>query len=258
MRGIAVTEDLNSPEVRQTLIEDRAVGGAHLNLASLVTEFGVSADTIRRDLLALEARGIVRRVRGGALPVRRPAIPMARRMEADPADVSAVVSASLPLIEDGMVLMLDGGTTILQLARAMPTLPRGLVVTPSPAVAMVTLASGTPTHLVGGRLSPFGGVAVGRAAERAVTEVAADLALIGACGIDAAFGLSADDPDEAALKTAMIETSARAAVLTGAAKIGRRARHRVVECNALHLLVTDATVEQTADLEDTGLEVRHA
>ena len=123
---------------------------------------------------------------------------------------------------------------------------------------LVGLLEGTMSALGCSEVEAEGEEGTRTSTQRAVAEVAADLALIGACGIDAAFGLSADDPDEAALKTAMIETSARAAVLTGAAKIGRRARHRVVECTALHLLVTDATVEQTADLEDTGLEVRHA
>lgn len=250
--------ELNAPEARQAMIEDRVARGKYLSLAALVAEFGVSADTVRRDLLALEARGILRRVRGGALPVARPAAPMASRMQTEDTTAEAVAGAALELVDDGMVLMLDGGTTVLRLARALPALPRGLVVTPSPIIAMVTMGAGTPTHLVGGRLSPFGGIAVGRTAEQAVGAVAADLALIGACGFEAQFGLSADDPDEAALKVAMIGASARAAVLTGAAKVGRRARHRVVACEALDLLVTDATASQTAAIEESGLEVRHA
>ncbi|SFH39548.1 transcriptional regulator, DeoR family [Palleronia marisminoris] len=250
--------DLNSPEARQAMLEARAGEGASLSLPALVAEFRVSPDTVRRDLLALEARGIVRRVRGGALPVMRMVAPMATRMRSDDAAAEAVAVAALSLVEDGMVLMLDGGTTVLRLARALPALPRGLVVTPAPAVAMATLAAGTPTHLIGGRLSPFGGVAVGRSAEQAVGAVAADLALMGACGIEAGFGLSADDADEAALKAAMVAASAMSAVLTGAAKVGRRARHRVAECAALDLLVTDATPEQTAEMEETGLEIRHA
>ncbi|WP_375261837.1 DeoR/GlpR family DNA-binding transcription regulator [Palleronia sp.] len=240
------------------MLEDRVARGLSLSLTALVAEFGISADTARRDLLALEARGVLRRVRGGALPVARPAAPMASRMQGADDAAEAIAAAALALVEDGMVLMLDGGTTVLRLARVLPPLPRGLIVTPSPAVAITTMGAGTPTYLVGGRLSPFGGIAVGRTAEQAVEAVAADLALLGACGLDAGFGLSADDADEAAVKAAMIGASARTVVLTGAAKIGRRARHRVVACEALDLLVTDASAGQTAAIEESGLEVRHA
>ncbi|MDV7143416.1 DeoR/GlpR family DNA-binding transcription regulator [Tropicimonas sp. TH_r6] len=249
---------LNTPETRQQRLRERVADGEALILTKLAAEFDVSIDTIRRDLLALEAEGKVQRVRGGALPVAPPSVPVMERLDCGRATGDRLARAALPLVEDGMVLMLDGGTSVLQLARALPPLPRALVVTPAPAVALETLARGTETILIGGRLSRFGGLAVGQAAVTAIADIAADLCVLGACGIEAGFGLSADDPDEAALRQAMAQTSARVSVLTGAVKLGRRARHRVRPCSELDLLITDAEAALTAPLAETGLEIVHA
>ena len=72
---------LNTPEARQGILKGRAAEGSPLVLTHLAEEFGVSTDTIRRDLLALEAQGAVQRVRGGALPVAAPAAPMLERLK---------------------------------------------------------------------------------------------------------------------------------------------------------------------------------
>ncbi|WP_068118176.1 DeoR/GlpR family DNA-binding transcription regulator [Tropicimonas marinistellae] len=249
---------LNSPEARQAILRVRATSGAPLVLGTLAEEFGVSVDTIRRDLLALEAAGMVQRVRGGALPVMPVSDPMSTRIRTPSPAAERIAAAALGLIEDGMVLMLDGGTTVAKLAATLPPLPRSLVVTPAPVVATATLAAGIETLLIGGRLSAFGGIAVGQGTCEAISNVSVDVCFLGACGLDAAFGLSADDLDEAAVRRAMHGASRKTAVLTGEPKLGRRARHRVLPCDALDVLVTDAGGAKTAPLAETGLEIRHA
>ncbi|MFD0980533.1 DeoR/GlpR family DNA-binding transcription regulator [Tropicimonas aquimaris] len=249
---------LNTPDARQATLRTRAAAGVPLSLAALADEFGVSRDTIRRDLLVLEAEGALRRVRGGALPVTPPAEPLATRMRRPNVAAGRIAAAALPLVEDGMVLMLDGGTTVAHLVASLPPLPRALAVTPSPAVATATLAAGIETVLIGGKLSAFGGISTGADACGAIAGVAADICFLGACGLEAGFGLAADHLDEAAVKRAMQAASARSVVLAGAEKLGRRARHRVATCAELDLLVTDAAPQDTAALAATGLEIRHA
>jgi DeoR/GlpR family transcriptional regulator of sugar metabolism len=249
---------LNSPEGRQSVLRARAAAGAPLPMAALAEEFGVSVDTIRRDLLALEAEGAIQRVRGGALPVMRPVEPLAARMRTSGAAADRIASRAMDLIEDGMVVMLDGGTTLARLAAQLPPLPNALIVTPAPAVAVATLAAGIETVLVGGQVSALGGMAVGQRACEAVSATAADLCMLGACGLEATFGLSADRLDEAAVKAAMRAASSRTAVLTDRSKLGRRARHQVVPCAELDLLVTDASPDETISFHEAGLEVRFA
>lgn len=245
---------LSTPDTRQDILRRRLAAGQMLAAAALADEFGVSSDTIRRDLVALEAAGVARRTRGGVLPVLQPAAPMGERRSTV---APALVAAAARLIEDGMAIAIDGGTTMLALARALPAAPRTLVVTPSPAIALICIEKGISAHLIGGRLSRAGGVAVGADAERAVASTAVDLCFLGVCGLDAAFGLGADDPDEASLKRSMAGAAGRTVAVAGAEKIGRRARHRALAAEALDLLFTDASGEGIEALTAAGVVVRH-
>lgn len=257
---LRMTPDLHfhSPEARQALMRDRLMRGETLQLATLASEFGISVDSARRDLKALETQGFGRCIRGGALPVARVAPPTLSRLTQDVDARARIVAATLPLIEDGMVLMMDGGTTVLALAQALPHSPGGLVVTPSPVVAQVTLEKGIPTQLIGGRLSPSGAIAVGHSAVTQVSAVAADIAFLGACGIDAARGLTSDDADEADVKRAMALCAHATWVPTVAAKIGRVTRHAVLPLDAITGLVTDATPAVTQPYAAANIEVIHA
>ncbi|MFT4012595.1 MAG: DeoR/GlpR family DNA-binding transcription regulator [Paracoccus sp. (in: a-proteobacteria)] len=245
------------PELRQQALMRRLDQGQPLTLAAAARQFGVSSDTIRRDLKALQDRGLARVIRGGALPVARPVRPTLERLGEGAEQIRRLVDAALPLIRDGMAIGLDGGTTVLALAQSLPPLPGSLVVTPAPAVALASLAAGIPTQLVGGRLSASGAISVGHAAVDALSGSALDLAFLGVCGLEAGFGLGADDLDESEVKRAMIAAGHRSVALTLQAKIGRRARHRVASCDRISLLITDASVAQTAALAATGLEVRN-
>ncbi|MGP6086630.1 DeoR/GlpR family DNA-binding transcription regulator [Antarctobacter jejuensis] len=247
----------NVPEARQSLLRARLQRGLPLEVQALASEFGVSIDTVRRDLKLLQSQGVARCVRGGAMPVSRPGPDALTRVATSGARNEALAAAALPLIEDGMVLMMDGGATVLALAQVMPALPDCLVVTPAPAVALACLAAGVKTQLIGGRLSPSGAITVGHAAVRELEDIAADLVFLGVCGIDPGFGFSADDRDEADVKRAMISASHRAVAVTGAAKLNRRARHRVCPCEELDLMITDAATRTTAGFSEAGLEVRN-
>lgn len=233
--------ELNNPFVRRNLLTDRLKQGTTLVASQLAEEFAVSLDTIRRDLLALEEEGIACRVRGGAMPVRQPPAPLVRRMatERNPA-LDLMARAALNLIEDGMSIMFDGGMSVQKIAELLPSMPKSLAITPSPAVAQVTLSKAIPTFLIGGRLSGLGGVAVGREAEDQLANRAADIAFLGVCGLDPGFGLSADDDEEANLKRAMIKASSRTCLVTAEAKLDLRARHKVVDCNQIDIIITDA------------------
>nr|WP_319247627.1 DeoR/GlpR family DNA-binding transcription regulator [uncultured Celeribacter sp.] len=246
------------PELRQNALRRRLERGSALFLSTAAKEFGVSVDSIRRDLKALEEQGIARCIRGGALPVARPVRPALERMATTGELADRLAEAALPLVEDGMVLAFDGGTNVLALAQRLPALPNSLAVTPAPAVALATLAAGIPTQLIGGRVSVSGAISVGPDTIAALAGIAVDLAFLGVCGLEAEFGLSADDADESHTKRAMIAASHRSIVLTGAEKLGRRARHRVVPCDALDIMITDADECATASLASTGLDILNA
>ena len=250
--------DLNNPDVRREALAERLSEKTPLVCSALAREYKVSLDTIRRDLIALERQGLVRRVRGGAVPVSRPLPPYHLRAQDPQPAVQALAEAGAALVEDGMALLLDGGTTVARLARRLPQGFQGLVVTPAPAVAVAAQERGIQTLLIGGRLSPGGAIAVGAETERAVENCAVDLCFLGACGLHPDFGLSADDPDEASLKRRMAEVANRKIVVTAAEKLGRRARHRVLSCAGIDVLVTDADRTLTAPYAEADVEIRRA
>lgn len=249
------SEELNNPELRQATLKSRLSAGTPLVAATLAQEFGVSVDTIRRDLSAMEKGGDVRRIRGGALPVARPLAPLHERLAKDDPAPRELVDAAIGQIAAGSVVMFDGGSTVLAIAQALPIDCNCLIVTPCPAVAGEAMSKGLETLLIGGRLSPLGGIAVGAQTERAIGEVAADLCFLGACGIQSPFGLCADDVEEAGVKRKMAEMAQRVAVVATKEKLDRRARHRALACEEIDLIITDAAAKATSPFWALGIEV---
>ncbi|MDH4572503.1 hypothetical protein CUR86_08550 [Salinicola acroporae] len=249
---------LNVPQTRQQKLLARLANGDELIAQELAVEFEVSLDTIRRDIIALEQRGEVQRVRGGAVSAAPPSPPMQYRTSNQNPAVAAIASRTLREIEGASTLLLDGGTTLLAVAERLQPKPGLLVMTPSPWIAVACQKNGVEVFMLGGKLSPSGGINVGDAALLATTDVHVDIAVLGVCGIDPAFGLSADDLHEAQLKLAMTRASARTIALASREKIGRRARYRAVAPEYLDCLITDADASAVMDFNQDGMEIIHA
>ena len=249
---------LNIPEMRLKVLRRRLLDGEPLVAARIAEEFDVSLDTVRRDLIALEASGEARRVRGGALRPAVPAEPMEARMLKTQPALPGIARKALALCQGRKTLLLDGGTTVLALAHVLEPERGLLVVTPSPWVAVACQTKGIEVLMLGGKLSAGGGISVGLDTEAQLHDLAADMAILGACGLDAAFGMSSDDALEAGVKRAMARAAAATVVLADRSKLGQRARHRTLPAAAIDHLVTDADPAEVEDLRAAGLEVHHA
>ena len=249
--------DLNNPQTRHQVLRERLLSGSPLIAVSLAEELGISIDTVRRDLTALERQGLVRRVRGGAMPTSGPAPSyLTRAGDPDPS-LDALAERAVRLIPETAMIFLDAGTTMNAIAARLSHDFVGLVITPAPSVALAALHRGARVHLVGGALCPEGAMVTGGEAERAVANCAADLCFLGACGLWPEFGLSAEDAGEAGVKRAMAKAAARAIVVTSASKMDRRGRHRVLALDEIDKLVTDAEAPTVAPFESAGIEVLH-
>ena len=90
-------------------------------------------------------------------------------------------------------------------------------------------------------LIPQGGIATGDLALTRAADVSADMAILGACGLDISFGLSSDDYDEAQMKRAMCNAANRTLVVTEGEKLGRRARHHTLALNEIDTIISDAS-----------------
>ena len=247
--------DLNIPDTRQGVLAARLRQGAHIVATEVAAEFDVSLDTVRRDILALEAGGKARRVRGGAVPVAAPAGRLHDRLSARPPLKPALIATAVARIAQAPTLAMDGGATTLALIAQLPRLAGRLVITPSPWIAVACHENDIDVFVIGGRLSPQGGVATGAAALDDLTEVAADVAVLGACGLDAAFGLSSDHDGEAQIKAALHHTARSTIVVTDSTKIGRRARHHTLGLTQIDCIITDAGPDMTAPLTRAGARI---
>src|ERR1700761_1248067 len=100
---------------RRSLVLDRLRTQGRVLAADLSADLDVSADTIRRDLRELDASGRLRRVHGGALPRHGDAAPFAARARRAPEAKASIARAAAGIVTDGQVVILDGGTTTLEL-----------------------------------------------------------------------------------------------------------------------------------------------
>ncbi|AXI47964.1 hypothetical protein C1J03_19335 [Sulfitobacter sp. SK012] len=249
--------DLNNPDTRQATLRERLKRGAPLVATALADELGISVHTIRRDLIALEREGLLRRVRGGAMPMVGPAPAYHSRAGQPDEALGPLANRAVELIPNDGTIFIDAGTTMNAVASRLSPQFRGLIVTAAPSVALAALARGAHVQLIGGPLCPEGAMATGADAERCIGTIAADLCLLGACGLWANFGLSAEDAGEAGVKRAMARASAQVVVVASTAKLMRRGRHRVLDLDEIDVIVTDAVAEPMAPFVEAGIEVTH-
>lgn len=224
--------------------------------SELVTSLGVSEDTVRRDLRDLAEQGLLHRVHGGALASAPPTVSFARRLEVAHKEKVALANAALPLLEGARVILLDGGTTALELARLLPPVYSGTVVTNSPPVASA-LASHPRAEvvLIGGRLLKDAQVAVGAAAVEALQTVRADVCVLGICSLHPDAGVTTLDNDEAHVKRAMVACSGEVIALATADKLRTASPWVVARLADVDHLVTDGDDELTRPYTTAGINV---
>jgi DeoR/GlpR family transcriptional regulator of sugar metabolism len=227
--------------------------------SELVGALGVSEDTVRRDLRELAAHGLVQRVHGGALPPAPPAATFAQRLAIAPEAKAHLAEAALPLLDGAQVLLLDGGTTALELARRLPADRAMTVLTNSPPVAAELAAHpSAEVVLIGGRLLKVSQVTVGAPTVDALRQVRADVCVLGICSLHPELGVTALDHDEAHVKRAMVAASADVIALATADKLGTASPWLVAPLADLTHLVTDAGDDLTAGYAAAGVGVVRA
>jgi DeoR/GlpR family transcriptional regulator of sugar metabolism len=243
-------------ERRHRILERLRVHGRVL-ASDLVAEFDVSPDTVRRDLRELDQAGALRRVHGGALPRRGDSDPLPVRARRAPEAKASIARRAAELVTDDQVVLLDGGTTTLEVARALPERLRATVVTNSPPIALA-LADHTNLEviIVGGNLRSRSHVTVGAAAVAALRDVRADVLFLGVCGLHPEIGISVEDPEEREGKRAMIAGAAEVFGLADHDKLGTALPFVVAPLDGLTTLVTDAADEAVlAPYRALGIEV---
>jgi DeoR family transcriptional regulator, fructose operon transcriptional repressor len=219
--------------------------------ARLAELFGVSAESVRKDLAGLEARGLLRRVHGGAVPgrPRREEPNVATRTE-QAAQKTAIARQAVRFVPDGGSLLLDAGTTTLRLAELLPTDRELVVYTNAIPVLSTLVRRGIAAVGLGGRVRSETMAAVGPLAVGALASINVDVAFLGTNALSFRRGLTTPDTDEAEVKHAMLAAARQRVFLVDTSKFGRESLARHATLQDVDILVTDdaVTVEQREEL----------
>ncbi|MER5407451.1 DeoR/GlpR family DNA-binding transcription regulator [Streptomyces sp. NPDC002769] len=241
-------------------ITDAVSETGRLSVAELAELTGASEMTIRRDLELLADQGVLERYRGGArsLLLRGEEPPFALRAQGGLEVKRRLAAEVAGLIADGESVVVDSGTTCLEVARALHH--RRLTVMPLSLHAANALTGAPQLKLLlpGGEPRTGELALTGPLTEASLAALRFDTAVIGCCGLTAADGLTAYDLADAAVKRAAIASARRVIAVTEAAKLSRAALAFVIPASALHAVVTDRSApdDETGSLTAAGVTVR--
>src|SRR5947209_6603971 len=239
---------------RRELLLRRLQRDGKLIARDLARELGLSEDSVRRDLRDLAAAGLCQRVYGGAVPMSAALADYRARAAVEPESKQRVAARAVELIKPGDLVILDGGTTTLAVAQALPPTLAATVVTHSPTIAAALVDHPAVEILVlGGRIYKHSAVACGAATVEAAQAITADLFLLGVTGVHPEHGLTTGDPEEAAMKRALAARAADTYVLASAEKLGAVSPYKVLDLHAVSGIITDAADgESVAELRRTA------
>lgn len=232
---------------------------AVLDLAGMMQ---CSAITVRRDLEALEAEGVLVRHRGGAV-AKNSAMDEPRlsaKIGVAVAEKIAIAREAEKCISDGDVVLLCGGTTTLALASRLVN-RRLMVATNSLQIASVLSAGrDVEVFVVGGLLRGSIGAMVGGQAEALVRGMHFATVFLSGNGMTARFGLSTPNQHVASMDRAAAAAADRVIVLADHTKVGKCSTTQTVPSERISTLITDVTADprELAELRVTGMDVRIA
>ncbi|GAA1848321.1 DeoR/GlpR family DNA-binding transcription regulator [Microbacterium koreense] len=234
---------------RHEAIERILAEEGRVSVVDLARRFDVTTETIRRDLDQLETTGALRRVHGGAVAAERPSTTetaLSERIHRHAPEKAAIARRALAAFDDGFhgSVFLDAGTTTAAVAASLaPRLsatPIDVVTHSLPIANTLALTPQTSLTLIGGRVRGLTAAAVGADTVRAIGRLRPDIAFIGANGVSADFGISTPDPEEAAVKSAIVRAARRVIVVADAEKLGRELLVSFARLDEIDVLVTDA------------------
>jgi DeoR family fructose operon transcriptional repressor len=249
-------------EERQEAIAALVISKGRASVTELAQTYDVTTETVRRDLAALDKAGVVRRVHGGAVPVRalhlvEPGVGERESTRSDFKD--AIAAAALDYVpRTGASMLLDAGTTTARIAALLPTDRELVVVTNSvPIAARLAATNSVSLQLLGGRVRGVTQAAVGEQTLRVLDSIRVDIAFIGTNAISVRHGLSTPDSEEAAVKRAMVRSANYVVVAADSSKVGREDFVSFAPISSVDTLITDTELDD-ADrhlLTEQGVEV---
>ncbi len=252
---------LNSRD-RQQQLHNLVLQRGEVEAEDIVQALHISLATVRRDLAALERRGLIERTWGGA-KVRSPIEYLSDFKEAASRASSAkraIAATAVQHVKEGMVIGLSGGTTCTELARWLRGKPVTVVTNAINVATELYNHSHTKVIVTGGSLNSYSYELVGDMVNHTLREYHLDICFVGCSGITPDFGFSMRDGFEAAIARAFLSVSRRAIVVADHSKVGEKTLARFTTLQSVERLITNEGLSKAwqGKLEKAGLNVEVA
>lgn len=225
--------------VRQVNIHTR------LMFADLVGIINVSEDTIRRDINELTDDGHLIKIKGGAMAAGYQNSDATKTYAQS--SKSVIAEKALTLLKDDMIVLLGGGTTIREFIKRIPATLRGTFITVNPLSAVELLHKPLiKTIMVGGQISAYSQMTVSGEVFEYLTNIKADLCIIGTNSIDPETGLTDSDWETIQVKKAMIKAAEKVAVFAISEKLNTAMQMKIAGLDEIDYLITELTPDNIA------------
>ncbi|HEX7914404.1 transcriptional repressor AgaR [Rudaea sp.] len=250
-------------EERRRLIVEQVEREGRATVEELAARFEISPVTIRADLEALARNAAIVRSHGGALPAPAHAIdtPLSIKETRRHAQKRRIGQAAAKLVEDGETIILDSGSTTIEIARALRQRKWSELTVITNGLHIALELGAIPAirvMMLGGLLRASSQSLVGSGAEQMLAQLSADRLFLGVDGIDPEVGVTTPDPQEATLNALMIRVSREVIGVFDSSKFGQRSLSVIAPLSGLHRIFSDtgAQAEHVRALEEAGVQVK--
>lgn len=209
-----------------------------VSFETLSAKLGVSEDTVRRDINELDTEALIIKVKGGAMTkgYHYSSLNQTYAVEAK----QVIAQKAVDLLHDGMVLIVDGGTTIREFIRLIPN-DLNLTVFTITALTAVQLLDkpNIKTIMIGGSISSYSQMCISGEAFQQLASIKADLLVLGTNALDVDGGYSDSDWETVQVKKAMINASRKTAVLTITEKLNTVLKMKIANLSEVNYVITE-------------------
>jgi DeoR/GlpR family transcriptional regulator of sugar metabolism len=230
----------------------------------IARDLGVSRETVRRDILQIEALGQLRRVHGGVAATHpEPEEPVSVRARTNIKEKRAIARAALKLLQPGQTVFLDAGSTTTIMAEELASMSGLTLITNGLNVALKLAAANEPggaprntTILLGGQLDASLHATYGEDTVNEIHRFRADLALLSPVGLSARQGATSFEHREAAVARAMAQQAQMLVILADHSKMGLSSRVSYAKAAAIKVIVTNARSRNLPAFDELARSVK--